>query len=334
MNKPLVALVHNVPVAKGSFGLAASMDVLDQMEAVGKALDNLEYPWKRIPFTRDFSAFVKQVVQDNIQIIFNLCETVDEEASLAAHPAAVFELMGIHFTGSPAKGLMLSTDKATAKLLMAASGIKTPAFIIHDGTVTCNIDTLSLPVIVKPRFEDASIGIDQESVFEDKERLMAELPVIQKRFGSLIVEEYIGGREFNVSLFGYPVPATLPVAEIDFSSFPETTYPILGYRAKWDASSFEYHNSPRVFPDHLPPSLLRSLEAAALECFRLFHLRDYGRVDMRVASGGDVYVLEVNANPCLAPDAGFAAAIEQAGISYAEMVDCIVSWAQIRDGSS
>ena len=142
-----------------------------------------------------------------------------------------------------------------------------------------------------------------------------------EQFGTLLIEEYVEGREFNASLLGYPQAKLLPVAEIDFSAFPANLYSIVGYRAKWDERSFEYHHTPRKFDPDMPPGLHDAIANAAVECFRLFMLRDYARVDLRVNARGRVYVLEVNANPCLSPDAGFAAASEKAGISYTRLVD-------------
>jgi D-alanine-D-alanine ligase len=215
--------------------------------------------------------------------------------------------------------LMVTTDKVTTKQLLKAAGIKTPNFAIYDGSAFPNTGKLKLPVIVKPRFEDASIGIDQESVFSDMEKLDSGLKEMCSRFGPLLVEEYIDGREFNISLFGYPSARVLPIAEIEFSEYPKELFRIVGYRAKWDASSFESRHTRRAFPN-LSRRLQLSMERVAVECYRLFMLRDYARVDVRVDARGSVYVLEVNANPCLSPDAGFAAAVERAGMKYSEMV--------------
>jgi D-alanine-D-alanine ligase len=140
------------------------------------------------------------------------------------------------------------------------------------------------------------------------------------RYGPILVEEYLPGREFNISLCGYPVPRVMPAAEIDFSDFPAELFPIVGYRAKWDSQAPEYHTTRRVFPHHLSPSLLWGIRQVAKECFDLFGLRDYGRVDLRIDERGRPCVLEVNANPCLSPDSGFPAAVAQTGIQYRDMV--------------
>jgi len=189
---------------------------------------------------------------------------------------------------------------------------------------------LRYPVILKPILQDASIGIDQESIFMDDSSLRDGIEEFFNRFGTLLVEEYIAGREFNISIFGYPSPRVLPIAEIDFSAFPEELFPIVGYRAKWDRASFEYSHTPRKSPQGLSPPLRERIERIALECFHLLMLRDYGRIDMRVNDCEQIYVLEVNANPCLSPDAGFAAAIQQSGMTYTDMVRGLVHFVEQR----
>ena len=296
------------------------------MEAVEKSLKSLGYPSTRIPFTKKVESFIQRINGEGVDIAFNLCESVDEDAGLAWHPAAVLELLGIPFSGSSAVALMLTTDKLLTKRQLMAKGTGTPRYMVYIGQETFNRATLRFPVIIKPRFEDASIGIDQESIFEEEGKLRSGLKDFHERFGPLLVEEYIDGREFNISLMGHPIAKVLPPAEIDFSAFPESLYPIVGYRAKWEKNSFEYTHTHRVFPDDLPHVLVKRLKDTALKCVYLFQLRDYGRVDIRVDSQGKIYVLEVNANPCLSPDAGFAAASCKAGMGYAEMISSLVDF--------
>jgi len=296
------------------------------VEAVEKALRSLGYPSVRIPFTKNLKFFIKKMESARVAVAFNLCESVDEDPKLAWHPAALLELLGIPFTGSPSTAIMLATDKLLTKRLIMANGIRTPNYLVYIGQENFNTASLRFPVIIKPRFEDASIGIDQESIFEEEKTLRSGLKEFSERFGHLLIEEYITGREFNISLLGHPVAKALPVAEIDFSSFPEGLYPIVGYRAKWEKNSFEYNHTPRVFPDDLPHGLVKKLNDTALSCFHLFQIRDYGRVDIRVDAHERIYVLEVNANPCLSPDAGLAAASYEAGMEYAELVKKLVDY--------
>jgi D-alanine-D-alanine ligase len=330
MSEKVVGLIHNVPVSRGQDFSEASADIMTQVEAIEEALEGLGHRSVRIPFTKEVSGFIKRIKEAEVEIAINLCETVDEDPHLAGHPAALLELLDIAFSGSPAIGLMLTTDKLTTKQLLKAQGIRTPPCLIFDGTNRDDFHGLKFPVILKPRFQDASIGIEQESIFIDDLSLREGISEFFDRFGPLLVEEYIRGKEFNVSLFGYPSPSSLPLAEIDFSTFPEGLFPIVGYRAKWDTSSIEYYHTPRTFPQGLSSSLRQGIEGIAIECFHLLMLRDYGRIDMRVDNDGRIYVLEVNANPCLSPDAGFAAAAQQAGIAYADMVETLVEFVEKR----
>jgi D-alanine-D-alanine ligase len=322
----MIGMIHNEPLPPGSPFSEASVDVLTQVEAFESALNDLGHRYVRIPFTRDIRCFLEAMTKNNVEMALNLCETVDEEATLSGHPAAVLELLGIPFSGSPSISLMLTTDKVTTKRLLRAGGIATPNYAVFSRAEPVFSFDLRYPVIVKPRFEDASIGIDQESVFESEKSLRKGIRGFSERFGDVLVEEYIGGRELNVSLLGFPSAQVLAVADIDFSGFPQDLYPIVGYRAKWDKSSFEYHHTPRRFPQDLSPFLLGAVKRTAVACFSLFMLRDYGRVDMRVDGEGKAHVLEVNANPCLSPDAGFAAAARHAGMTYGDMVGRLVSF--------
>lgn len=325
-----IGIVHNVPRIAAGNGTEASTDVMTQVDSIDRTLNTLGYTAKRIPFTRDIEALCATFREHEIDMIFNLCESVDEDAELTAHPAALFELLGIPFSGSPSAAIMLTTDKVMTKRLLRAKGIRTPACLRYDGSRYFNASSLKLPVIMKPRYEDASIGIDQGSVVEKEGILNDRLRQMHEQFGEIIVEEYIEGREFNLSLFGYPSPRTMPIAEIDFSKYPNNLHHIVGYRAKWDKDSFEYNNTVRTFDCDIEQDLLTEMERIALQCFHYFSLRDYARIDMRLDSQKRIHVIEVNANPCLSPDAGFPASLAQGNIDYSAMLQYLVTYMEQR----
>jgi len=306
--------------------------VLTQVAAVENALHALNHVSTRIPFTRDVGAFVSAIHKEKVEAVFNLCETVDEDPTLSWHPAALLELMGIPFSGSPSRALLLTADKVLTKQLLSAESIPTPRFLAYKNGVDINSAGLQFPVIVKPQFEDASIGIDQESIFERPDQLLNRIASFSARFGPVLIEEYINGREFNLSVFGFPNARVLPIAEIDFSDFPDTLYAIVGYRAKWDTASFEYRHTPRSFPQTISQDLATRLQHTAMTCFGLLGLRDYGRVDVRVDHQGGIHVLEINANPCLSPDAGLAASFQQTGKDYTALVSELVDFVGQRSG--
>lgn len=325
-----IGILFNPPASQGQRNWEASVDVLAQVEAVENALKSLKHRTSCIPFTRNVGEFVSTLQQEKVDVVFNLCETVDEDPALSWHPAALLELLNIPFSGSPSAALMLTADKVLTKQLLAAQGILKPRHVEYQGLPDFNPDLLKFPVIVKPRFEDASIGIDQESIFERPDQLMRRIASFRDRFGPVLIEEYIAGREFNLSLFGFPNAVVLPMAEIDFSDFPDTLYSIVGYRAKWDLSSFEYQHTPRRFPENISKDLRNRLQRTAYTCFALFGLRDYGRVDVRVDAQDNIHVLEVNANPCLSPDAGLAASFEHTGRTYQDLVAALADFVHRR----
>jgi len=330
MSENIIGIVYNLPASAGALFSESSQDVLTQVESVEEALARLNYPSVRIPFTRNLAAFIQTVKERRVNMIFNLCETVDEDAHLCGHPAAVFELLGIPFTGSPSMALMLTTDKLLTQRLLRAAGISTPNHVVYNHSDSLHTTGLKFPVIIKPQFEDASVGITQESIVTNEKTLRKRIGDLSSRFGALLIEEYIAGREFNISLFGYPSARLLPIAEIDFVDYPDSTYPILDYKAKWDKSSFEYRHTIRKFPCDISAGLQRKLEMSAHACFQVLKLRDYGRIDIRMDHQKKFYILEVNANPCLSPDAGFAAAVEKFGLNYIQMVECLVNFMKQR----
>jgi D-alanine-D-alanine ligase len=183
--------------------------------------------------------------------------------------------------------------------------------------------------IIKSVWEHASIGLGEDSVVcvEDVEDLRERIAFRQKEFGrERFAEVYIEGREFNLSILaGEDGPEVLPAAEIRFVSYPPGVPKIVDYDSKWNEKSFAYHHTPRSFnfPEKDKP-LLEKLESTARECWNLFGLRGYARVDFRVDRGGQPWVLEVNANPCISPDGGFVAAAKRAGFSYDNVIEAIV----------
>ncbi len=337
-----VAIIYNEPVK----GLPDSEDVLTQASLVANTVTNLGYEYitygidcetSIFSMTQEVTYIIEELKYHAPSVIFNLVEGSSKNQRLAASVAALFELLGYPYTGSPYEAISITTDKAITKAILSGEGIPTPRWAVfkEDMLVKArNYETL-LPTILKPVSEDASVGIDEDSVVSDMENLMKRLDHMLKRYQQpILIEKYIDGREFNISLLEHidGTVEVLPIQETVFLDWPEERPRIVDYRAKWDNDSLEAKNTVRRFnPEDVPLEEIRNI---AHRCWKLFNLRGYARVDMRMDNKGNLYVLEVNANPCISPDAGFMAAVTKAGYKRENVIEMILSVAIKTDQGS
>jgi D-alanine-D-alanine ligase len=320
MNRPIIGILYNRPVQKNSECWESSADIIEQVEAIETALARLGNRSVRISFTGDLDNLLVQLRWDKADIVFNLCESANKDPFLVGHPAAILELLQIPFTGSSALAHMLSKDKLLSKQLFIANDIPTPRYTLYDGDSITRPIGLRYPVILKSRFQNSGFGIDQDSICRNATEFTQKAQHFHKCYGELLVEEYIDGQEFHVSLLGFPDPEILPIGDIDFTEFPTDLHTIVGFNAKQSKFATEFYYRPRLFTDELPLHTTRAMRRTARECFRVFMLRDYGQVNILVDQSQRIYVLEVNANPCLSPDAGFAVAAAQGDKCYPELI--------------
>jgi len=315
-----------VAILHGAVALDAApdeQDVLVEVETVGSALAGLGYQPLPLPLGLDLAAAGRRLARLKPDFVFNLVESLRGEGRLIHLAPSLLDSLGFSYTGSGTEAVYLTSNKPLAKRLMRGAGIATP-----DWAAAGELPRFPDPYIVKSVWEHASIGLEDGSVTGDRGALPALLEQRRQRLGGeWFVEAFVEGREFNLSLLGGPEDMELlPPAEMCFVGFPPGKPRIVNYAAKWDEHSFEFHATPRRF-DFGPEDggLLQRLAATAKACWRLFDLRGYARVDCRVDERGEVQVLEVNINPCLSPDAGFAAAAAQAGLDLQDIVARIIA---------
>jgi D-alanine-D-alanine ligase len=258
--------------------------------------------------------------------VFNLCESIAGDARLETALPTMLDLMGIPYTGSPPDALSAALYKDRVKQRLLSAGVPTPRGILM-GSADDPCD-LPFPLIVKPSREDGSAGIHSRSVVHDKASLRERVDEVIATFRAPgLVEEYIDGREMNVALLGYPQARVLPLQEIDFSGLPPDVPRIVSYDAKWATGSVEdLGTRPVMLPD-LPAATAARARKAAVEAFRAIGVRDYGRVDLRLSAAGIPYVVDVNPNCDIGPDAGFARAAASVGIDYPALVRLLVRYA-------
>ncbi len=266
--------------------------------------------------------------------VVNLVESPPGLPGFQCEAAEAFERLGLRITGSPAAVIRATTDKEATRRTLAGHGVAVAPGGLIDPDNPAALDTVPPPWILKPALEDASLGLDDGAVTSDRAQAAARARDLRRRFGGqdVLVEHLLPGREFNIAILaGASGPEVLPPAEMTFVDFPPDRPRILGWEAKWDQSSFAYRNTVRVFLDGAEPELGEDLARIARRAWAACGLAGYGRVDIRLDDDGTPCVLEVNANPCISPDAGFAAATAAAGIEPAEVVRRILTaagWSQ------
>ncbi len=308
----------------------SEVGVLEERESVERILQQSGYRTSLFNVNGDVKRLIAFLEEKQPDLIFNLCESVGNESIHEMHVAGIYELLGVPYTGANALTLGTCLNKVRTKEILSYHQIATPRFALYKNISELNIDDLDLnfPLIVKPAFEDASVGIENASIVENVAALRKRIRFIFQNYTQpALVEEYIEGRELNVAIIGNRRPIVLPISEIDFSALPEGYPRIVTYNAKWVEGTEEYAGTKGVCPAEVSVEIERKAKDMALKAYRVMGLRDYGRIDMRLDKKGQLYVLEVNPNPDISDSAGFARAVRTYGFTPEEAITRIVEYA-------
>lgn len=299
------------------------LDNFNEAKSVEAALKNYGFETILFACTNFLEKDILNIKNFNADFVFNLVETYEGLGKNSFIIPNILESMNINYTGSSAKNIWTTTNKILTKEILLKNNIKTPFWSLIDETANefKKLENKNL-VICKSINEDASIGIDKNSVFNLKK---VNINTFDRK--SYFLEEYIEGREFNVAIYEdeNQKPNLLPVSEIVFKNRDKNSINILDYDSKWAIDSVEYENSVRSFEFAKQESaLLNDLKDISIKIWKVFKLSGYIRVDFRVDINMIPFVLEINANPCIAEDSGFAAAFKEAGYSYEQMIELLI----------
>jgi len=306
--------------------------VLDQLTG---ALRSLGHGVGRVTVDRELEPVVTALRREAPDLVFNIAESFRGKSALESNVAALLNLMDLRYTGSSPAGLLLAGDKTLTKQILRFHGILTPEFAtLYRGAVDWAGD-LDFPVIVKPPQEDASLGITSASVVHEIKELFGRIDALQSEYQQpVLVEQFIEGREFYVGVLGNLNAEALPVIELDFSGFPPDRPRIASWAAKWgedgSGSGAEYAGTRSIFPTDLDDELADRMQRVAVAAFQALRLRDYARIDLRVTTSGEIYVIEVNPNCYLERESEFARAARQGGTEYETLIARIVDLASAR----
>jgi D-alanine-D-alanine ligase len=265
---------------------------------------------------------IEKVKREEPYCVFNLVEAFWGKGELIYFAPALLNSLKIPYTGVPLDALFVTTNKVLAKKMMKFNSLPTADFFSIK-----EIDDLhpQKTYIAKPIWEEASVGISADFIFKvtDKKKFETIKSLPDTHY---FIEEFIDGREFNVSILTSEKGAEiLPPAEMIFSPYFDDKPKIVGYKAKWDVGSEEYKQTNRSFGTlETNPQLLENLIDICRKSWKAFNLKGYARIDFRVDVNDNPYILEVNGNPCIAPDSGFVASARYAGYSEETMISRIL----------
>lgn len=327
--RPRVAIIYNEPMPDryGDVGeMKAVFGVLEAVAGVEGALADHGYRVVRVPLLPPLDAAREKLRRLKADVIFNLFEGFAGDPQTEVALAAFLPELGLPYTGSPAEALALGLDKVRAKAVFESAGIPTPAWQELTADATGDL-RLPFPCIVKPCAEDASHGIGPESVVHNLPALRQQVTKICQCFGGrALVEEYIDGREFNITVLGNSEPTVLAVSEIVYT-LPPGLPRILTFHAKWDEGTIYCEGTANVCPAEIPEDLRTAIAGVAIRAFHAFGCRGYARVDFRMNTHGELKILEVNPNPDISPGVGAARQARASGYTYGEFIERIVDLA-------
>jgi D-alanine-D-alanine ligase len=308
--------------------------LVEEVNAVTDALEKLRIGYQ-IKSIETIEQLPDILIHSNQRIVFNLVEELPDDILSACYVPAICRAHGRTCTGNDTPALVLAQNKWQTKAVLRAANVPSP-----DGTIVPvgqRIRQKGLnpgKYVVKPIFSDASEGIDPDSVVDlPSMALHKAIERIHRQFKQIaIVEQFIPNRELNVSLLQQNGKVQiLPIAEIDFGAFDENKPRIVDYSAKWLEDSFAYNNTPRIIPAQLSEKTANLARQYALAAWDAVGCQDYARIDFRMNNNEQIFVLEVNPNPDICPDDGFAAALTATGISYEKFIETLLNNALMRN---
>lgn len=327
-----IAFTHNLKVVASE--AAAEFDTPETIARLSEALKRLGHEVHLVEVSGSPTRLMARLEALKPDLVFNTAEGMTGRYREAFYPA-LFDQLGLPFTGSDAYTCALTLDKQASKVLVAAEGVKVPRGVFVDEWTGYERPDLGYPVIVKPNFEGSSKGINQEAIVESAELLDARVQEVLAKYPSgVIIEEFIAGRDVTVPFLEVCEGAdegVLPVAlyHFDDEATKGARYKIYDYALKNELSDAVHV----VVPSGLGEALEAKLKAAALKAIRTLGVRDLGRVDFRLGDDGEFYFIEVNALPSLEPGASIYECAALVGLgSVEEVLGAVIKSACARQG--
>ena len=271
---------------------------------------------------------IRKIIEEwKPHICFNLLEDFAGNSALDYYVVSYLEMLKVPYTGCNPRGLLLGRDKALSKKILTYHRIAVPDFIVLPYHQKIGrLRKLPYPMFIKSLIEEGSVGIAQASYVENEEQLrerVAKLHEMTK--GDVIAEQYIDGREFYVTILGNQRLEVFPIRELVFDKVPEGQPKVATYKVKWDDDYRERWGIDYVHARPMPAGMHDKIVRLCKRIYRTLDLSGYARIDLRVDTKGDSYVLEANPNPAVARNDECAASAEKAGLKYEDFIQRLLT---------
>jgi len=275
------------------------------------------------------NAYLKfKKLRAKIDLVFNMAEGIwgqDREAQIPA----MLEMLKIPYLGSKPLTQAICLNKAKTKESLLFHNIPTAKFQLFKTDREKLKNALKFPLIVKPNSEGSSKGIFQNSFVKNEKELRKKVKeIIKKLKQPALVEEFLEGREFSVSLIGNNPLEVLPPLEIDFLALPKNFIPMDSYETKWILDNPESKIKTIICPAKISENLWQRIKEICLKTKEVLEILDWCRIDLRCDKNGIPNVLEVNQTPGIIPDpkenSRLPIAARAAGYTFEEMLEKII----------
>jgi D-alanine-D-alanine ligase len=309
----------------------------EDMDTVQRLKDALsELPNYKFRFLDNHSTLERDLRALRTDLVFNLCdEGWNNDPFKELHVPAMLDVIGVPYTGAAAGGLAACFDKGLVRAVAASLDVPVPLeTYVRPGDQGATLPSV-FPALLKPNYGDSSVGITKDAVVYNQGALLDYLEKLRTEFPRrpILVQEYLTGAEYSVSLVGNPDQGlrALPILEVDFTKLDPNLPKILGYESKWEPDSpywtqIKYHEA--TLPDHISAQMIEH----SARLFERLGCKDYARFDFRADAKGEVKLLEVNPNPGWCWDGKLNLMAGYAGIRYSELLQQILTAAEERLG--
>ena len=299
---------------------------------VCRALQVNNFEVRLLGIYNDIRPLLDEVKDFKPGVIFNLVEMFNNKTHFDKNVGALLEMIGLPYTGASSDALFVCNNKALSKKILRFHRLRVARFYtFYRGHRIWRPRTIKLPAIIKPLCEEASRGISQASVVDNENAFVERIKFIQDNMKmDAIAEEYIEGRELYVTVMGHKRLKVLPARELKFGQLPEDEPRVATYKAKWDDNYRDRWGIKSVFAGKLANGVEERINEVCKRAYRALNMHSYIRFDIRVTSEGKVYIIEPNANPCIAKIDEVAQSAEKIGMSYEQLIRKIVMLAYQR----